>query len=153
MINQNTVNEDNQELLVRGNIPKKLKIALIKMVDCHGFSIINASNILNINYSSAKNIVWGYRKTGKITNSSKEASLNARSRNRPSLLGPQTNEIINTIVKELPGITIKQIHEILVLENNITCSISTVKRMVKQLRFSFKKATKVLEKVNIEEMI
>jgi transposase len=149
---QNTSTSNNNTRKRNGNknnsISNDVRTSLVRLVNDQGHSIKEASELLQINYGSAKTIVKNYKTTGKHLRNVKGGS-------KKSVI---TNDIISCIenlVTYNPQYTLKEIRENLILngQNMHDISISSINRCLQGLQITMKLTHRELDRVNMPDKI
>jgi len=145
-----TVNPANQTptRVSYAKISNEKRQSLIRLVCEQGQSILEASEIVQINYNSARVIVNKYNKHNIVNLKAKGGSI------RTVLTAHNINKI-EEIVTFNPQFTLKEIKEKLeqAADPKISISISSINRCLEELKITMKLSHRELDRVNSAEKI
>uniref|UniRef100_A0A0N5BH91 Paired domain-containing protein n=1 Tax=Strongyloides papillosus TaxID=174720 RepID=A0A0N5BH91_STREA len=121
---------------------------LIKLVMDQGYSIKDASNMMEINYSSARTIISKFKNQNIISKKPKGGSIK-------KCLTPEIINEIKEIISENPSYTLKEIKRDIqnIRDSDFQISLSTIDRCLKELGITVKKSHGKLDRVNDPDKI
>ena len=144
----NDQNNGPREKKIYENITNEKRSSLVRMVMEQSVSLKDASNVLQVNYSSARSILRSFKTTGDIHRKLKGGSLRR-------VCTADVIDKIESIVSENPGYTLKEIKICLEMEigKEYTISLSSIDKCLNELGVTLKKAHRELNVVNSQGKI
>ena len=133
------------------------KKLLLNLVNNQGFCIKDAAEQLDIKYSSARNLIANENKKSDATiddvGLAAEPEMPPNPRGAPGKLNAEILNIIENIIEEDPGATLKWMKVLLETRHQISLSTSTIDNALKRLKITMKSSSKVLDRVNAEDTL
>jgi transposase len=124
------------------DVPLSTQQNLVDLVVNRQQSIKEASQIINIHYSTARKIMSRFRKEGRLVKKRRGGSS-------PKKLTPFILQKIQELMEESPNLTLKKIKEVLETNYGLTVCQSSISNGLNKLNLSLEKSHKVKDKMEL----
>ena len=136
----------NIDTKISGKVSDEIRQRLINCVVNNGMKIVDAADLLNVNYSNARAIMQVFYSTGRITSQKKGGRRNVK-------ITDNVLAAISRWLDENPALTLCQIQQLISDEFILKVSTKTISSSIKKLGYSFKLTRLVPESRNTPESI